>query len=540
MPSFDPRAGSCAAAGNSPVGLPRRHRSSHTECSSRAAGCARFRVSFRLWSMHIASASSSSRTTPSRRSRSVLDRIPASFRPRSTSCSSATTTRPTPPTRSARATSATTPSSRSRSSASARNLGYGGNQKFGYRWLIDHGFDIVVLLHGDGQYAPEVLPDIVAPLVARRGRRRPRLAHDRRGRARRRDAALQVRRQQDPDEVPERGHGLRLSEWHSGYRAFSLDAARRDPVRGEQRRLRLRHRGAAPAPRRGARIAEVPIPTYYGDEICYVDGLAYAKDVTLTSSATGCTAGIRLAAPRALVDAYALEGRAGREPPRAARLVDEQPAGARARPRLRRRAARRGAAGARATTSSASTSSSRRRSDDARRPLRRRPTSTRGCRRRSARAVRRRPRRRRARAPARSPTAARASCTTVLRPRRAARRASRTSATGTRGCGSALGPLRLRPARHPRRDPPALLHLAQLRAPRLSGRLARRAAPRHRPAARDPRPRQAVRPKGRCGRRSRRLDSAGRAVWPSLFAYQYVAVLTRDPARLPSTSPRDG
>ena len=28
------------------------------------------------------------------------------------------------------------------------------------------------------------------------------------------------------------------------------------------------------------RIAEVPIPTYYGDEICYVDGVAYAADVT--------------------------------------------------------------------------------------------------------------------------------------------------------------------------------------------------------------------------------------------------------------------
>ena len=46
-----------------------------------------------------------------------------------------------------------------------RNLGYGGNQKSGYRWAIDHGLDIVVLLHGDGQYAPEVIEDLVAPLV---------------------------------------------------------------------------------------------------------------------------------------------------------------------------------------------------------------------------------------------------------------------------------------------------------------------------------------------------------------------------------------
>ena len=33
------------------------------------------------------------------------------------------------------------------------NLGYGGNQKAGYRWAIEQGLDIVVLLHGDGQYA---------------------------------------------------------------------------------------------------------------------------------------------------------------------------------------------------------------------------------------------------------------------------------------------------------------------------------------------------------------------------------------------------
>jgi len=38
------------------------------------------------------------------------------------------------------------------------NQGYGGNQKLGYRYAIDHGFDVVALVHGDGQYAPEKLP----------------------------------------------------------------------------------------------------------------------------------------------------------------------------------------------------------------------------------------------------------------------------------------------------------------------------------------------------------------------------------------------
>ena len=44
-----------------------------------------------------------------------------------------------------------------------KNLGYGGNQKAAYSLAIEHGMDIVVLLHGDGQYAPESLPDMLAP-----------------------------------------------------------------------------------------------------------------------------------------------------------------------------------------------------------------------------------------------------------------------------------------------------------------------------------------------------------------------------------------
>src|SRR6185369_11916322 len=45
------------------------------------------------------------------------------------------------------------------------NQGYGGNQKIGFHYAIDKGFDMVALLHGDGQYAPECLPDLVQPLM---------------------------------------------------------------------------------------------------------------------------------------------------------------------------------------------------------------------------------------------------------------------------------------------------------------------------------------------------------------------------------------
>ena len=41
------------------------------------------------------------------------------------------------------------------------NQSYGGNQKIGYHYSIKKKFDFVVLLHGDGQYAPEELPKLL-------------------------------------------------------------------------------------------------------------------------------------------------------------------------------------------------------------------------------------------------------------------------------------------------------------------------------------------------------------------------------------------
>ena len=44
------------------------------------------------------------------------------------------------------------------------NQGYGGNQKIGYHYAIENKFDFVALLHGDGQYAPECLIELLGPL----------------------------------------------------------------------------------------------------------------------------------------------------------------------------------------------------------------------------------------------------------------------------------------------------------------------------------------------------------------------------------------
>lgn len=41
------------------------------------------------------------------------------------------------------------------------NQGYGGNQKLGYHFAINNDFDYVAMIHGDGQYAPELLTSML-------------------------------------------------------------------------------------------------------------------------------------------------------------------------------------------------------------------------------------------------------------------------------------------------------------------------------------------------------------------------------------------
>jgi glycosyltransferase involved in cell wall biosynthesis len=45
-------------------------------------------------------------------------------------------------------------------------VGYGGNQKTCYMEALQRGADVVVMLHPDGQYEPELIPSMVEPILA--------------------------------------------------------------------------------------------------------------------------------------------------------------------------------------------------------------------------------------------------------------------------------------------------------------------------------------------------------------------------------------
>jgi 2-polyprenyl-3-methyl-5-hydroxy-6-metoxy-1,4-benzoquinol methylase len=162
-----------------------------------------------------------------------------------------------------------------------KNLGYGGIQKAGYRYFLDKGFDVVILLHGDGQYPPEILARLYQPIVC--------------GEADAVFGSRMMKKQGHPLQggmplykyignriltvFENRSLGMHLTEFHSGYRAYDLHALREidfsqmtdDFHFDTEIIIKLNHQHR--------RIKEIPIPTYYGTELRYLKGIKYVRNV---------------------------------------------------------------------------------------------------------------------------------------------------------------------------------------------------------------------------------------------------------------------
>lgn len=160
------------------------------------------------------------------------------------------------------------------------NQGYGGNQKVGYSFAIREGFDFVAMVHGDGQYAPEELPRLLQPLsdgaaeAVFGSRMMTAFGAVRGGMPLYKFVGNRILSRAENWLL-----GTRLSEFHSGYRIYSVATLKRLPFLLNSNDFHFDTEIIIQLINSGARIAELPIPTYYGDEICRVNGLRYAWNV---------------------------------------------------------------------------------------------------------------------------------------------------------------------------------------------------------------------------------------------------------------------
>ncbi len=146
------------------------------------------------------------------------------------------------------------------------NRGYGGNQKTCYRAALEVGADVVVMVHPDYQYSPRLIPAMVGMITCGHydlvlGSRI--LAQDSVARGMPRYKYVANRSLTLIENVL---LGQKLSEYHTGLRAYSADLLRSLPIERNSDDFVFDNQVIAQALLAGARIGEVSCPTRYGEE----------------------------------------------------------------------------------------------------------------------------------------------------------------------------------------------------------------------------------------------------------------------------------
>jgi glycosyltransferase involved in cell wall biosynthesis len=146
------------------------------------------------------------------------------------------------------------------------NLGYGGNQKTCYRLALEAGADIVIMVHPDYQYTPRLIPAMVA-LIGQG------LAHCVLGSRILGGYALKggmpAWRYVNNRALTLAENlltGAKLSEYHTGYRAFSAELLRRVPFEDNSDDFLFDNQMLVRILWYGYRIFEVSCPTSYSPD----------------------------------------------------------------------------------------------------------------------------------------------------------------------------------------------------------------------------------------------------------------------------------
>lgn len=168
-----------------------------------------------------------------------------------------------------------------------RNTGYGGNQKTCYREALGKGADIVVMLHPDYQYSPKLVFSLAGMIAS--GHYDVVLASRIIG-----GGALS-------GGMPRYKYvanrfltlfqnlflGAKLSEYHTGFRAFSAEVLKSLPFNNNSDDFVFDNEMLAQAVYFGFRIGEISCPTRYMEE---ASSISFARSVRYGFGVLGVTA----------------------------------------------------------------------------------------------------------------------------------------------------------------------------------------------------------------------------------------------------------
>ncbi len=167
---------------------------------------------------------------------------------------------------------------------STSNLGYGGVQKYAFQYAIKNNYDYLIMLHGDGQYAPEQLPNFIEKFYDKKF-----------------DAIFGSRMKSYKSAL--KGGmpfykflgnigltfiqniilGSNISEFHSGYRTFKVDSLKKIEFKNKANYYHFDTEIIIEFLKKKLNILEIHIPTHYGDEISHLKSIPYGFKVLIST-----------------------------------------------------------------------------------------------------------------------------------------------------------------------------------------------------------------------------------------------------------------
>lgn len=173
-----------------------------------------------------------------------------------------------------------------------RNRGYGANQKTCYGLALEQDADVIVMVHPDYQYTPRLLP-AMASLIANGLYRCVLGSRILGGQALRGGMPPWKYVANRALTLFENGLlGAKLSEYHTGYRAFSRDLLERLPLEANSDDFLFDNQMLAQILWTGTTIAEISCPTRYFPEASSID---FARSLRYGIGCLGTAVEFRLA-----------------------------------------------------------------------------------------------------------------------------------------------------------------------------------------------------------------------------------------------------
>ncbi len=160
-----------------------------------------------------------------------------------------------------------------------RNRGYGAAEKTLLDYAVEAGAEVAILLHSDGQYSPERIPEVLEPFDRGdadivQGSRMLKAGALRGGMPLYKFLANKAL-----TAVANRALGLSMAEYFSGYMAYTRSALLAIPYHRLANTFQFDMQMLVMARVKQLRVTEIPIPTIYADEVSHLRPVRYGLEV---------------------------------------------------------------------------------------------------------------------------------------------------------------------------------------------------------------------------------------------------------------------